>query len=306
MTRALSGLYAAGAALSTVALVVPGWPGRDEVGIAVPAAVAWMVAIGVWLLRDRVLETHCVVLVAIGSVLIALGVRASGPAASSWALFFVWVSLYSFYCFPTRVAVAQWAWSAALLVPLIGGGASLSLGFARWSLTAGTSLAAGVVVGRLVREVRGMAMRDWLTGAVNRRGWEISLNTWLARATRTGTPLSVALIDVDMFKALNDTEGHAAGDDALRQVAALFEHGLRTDDVLGRLGGDEFGVILGCCSVPQAVQLLEQICTSLPAGLTCSVGIAAWDGGSATALLEQADNALYEAKATGRNRLVVA
>lgn len=308
MARALSGLYAAGAVLVGVSLLIPGWSGREEFGLAVPALIAGVVSVALWMGRRRLGSGPCAVLTAAGSVLIWLATEAAGPAAPSFALFFVWVSLYSFYWFTPRVALAQWMWSALLLAPLMAnkeGPADLRL--ARWVLTSGTSLAAGLVVGRLARQLRQTAQRDWLTGAVNRRGWEQALEASWARSKRSARPLSVALVDLGQFKELNDRDGHAAGDATLQRVAAAWRKGLRADDVLARLGGDEFGVILGGCSPQQAATVIEQIRgTTADDEVTCSVGIAGWDGRSSTsALLHQADLALYQAKATGRNRVVV-
>ena len=308
MGRALSALYASGAVLAVVSLLIPGWPGRDEVGIVVPAAIAFAVATTVWLMRRWLQERACHALVAVGSVLIALVSHAAGPAAPSFALFFVWVSLYSFYFFSTPAAVVQWAWSVVALSVVMADDRPASLGLARWIVTAGTSLAAGFVVGRLVRQVRQMALRDWLTGALTRRAWDSSLEAALTRSARSATPVCVALVDLDELKALNDASGHAAGDAALRDVAASWRNGLRGGDVLARLGGDEFGVILEGCSLTEAADVVEQFRTARPpSGLTSSVGLACWDGReSPTALLARADAALYEAKAGGRDRMVAA
>lgn len=137
-------------------------------------------------------------------------------------MLFVWVSLYSFYCFTPRVALAQWTWSALLRALLTAEDTPASLGLARWVLTSGTSLAAGLVVGRLARQVRQMALRDWLTGAVNRRGREQALKAGLACSKRSGRPLSVALVDLDQFKAAQRSRRSRRG----RRGAAACRRGV--------------------------------------------------------------------------------
>jgi diguanylate cyclase (GGDEF)-like protein/PAS domain S-box-containing protein len=152
-----------------------------------------------------------------------------------------------------------------------------------------------------------MALTDELTALPNRRAWDGELQRELARATRSGHPLSLAMIDVDDFKRFNDDRGHLAGDAALRRTAAAWVESLRQVDFLARYGGEEFSVLLPGCSSGEALQVIDRLRAATPDGLTSSAGLASWDGSeSAEALVARADAALYEAKRTGRDRSFLA
>lgn len=146
---------------------------------------------------------------------------------------------------------------------------------------------------------------DVLTGTLNRRGIESRLIEELARSSRAGTTVSILLIDLDHFKQINDTLGHPAGDAALRHVSSGITATLRTFDLLGRFGGDEFLLVLPEVPATTALTIAERFRGSLaasPGSPTLSIGIAQSDPGeSAPSLLARADQALYEAKAAGRN-----
>jgi diguanylate cyclase (GGDEF)-like protein len=152
-------------------------------------------------------------------------------------------------------------------------------------------------------ELERSARTDALTGLPNRRAFEDELRREMARATRMRVPLTVALLDLDGFKQLNDNAGHAAGDAALRAAADSWTHGLRTMDVLARYGGDEFAVLLPSCSLNEAQEVLDRMRLATPLGLGCSIGLTSWhDGEPAEALIARADTALYASKRSGRNR----
>ena len=156
-------------------------------------------------------------------------------------------------------------------------------------------------------ELRGQARTDTLTGLANRRTWEEELPRELARARRTKRPVSIIVADLDGFKAVNDTHGHQAGDRLLKSAAAGFRGCLREVDVVARFGGDEFGFVLPDCPEGEALKVAGRLRLSAPVGVTCSLGVAGWDGSEPAAMFfERADQALYEAKRSGRNRIVVA
>jgi len=151
---------------------------------------------------------------------------------------------------------------------------------------------------------------DALTGLANRRGVDVRLPGLLSR------PLCVAVADVDLFKGVNDQFGHPVGDEVLRQIAVLLREGLRGDDFVARLGGEEFLVALADTTPEQAFRACQQLRARIAAhpwdrvapGLrvTVSFGLSAHRGGTAhTDLLERADAALYAAKRNGRNRVEV-
>ena len=158
---------------------------------------------------------------------------------------------------------------------------------------------------RLLEEVEGLAHSDSLTGLPNRRALDVLLPREMAGARRRGSSLFLALVDLDHFKAYNDTHGHLAGDAKLSECARDWDAQLRGTDTIARFGGEEFLVVLPDCTAEQAAQILERLRAATPGEQTCSVGLACWDfNETAEELEERADVALYEAKAGGRDRLV--
>ena len=163
-------------------------------------------------------------------------------------------------------------------------------------------------------QLRAIANTDGLTGAVNRRHLFEVGETEIARADRYARPLTAAMIDVDHFKQINDTLGHAAGDDALRALVRVIRAELRQTDVVGRYGGEEFVVLLPETDGAAAAMTLERVRRQLAevplhetTRMTVSIGLAEHRGDERLeALLERADAAMYRAKAAGRDRLVVA
>jgi diguanylate cyclase (GGDEF)-like protein len=152
-------------------------------------------------------------------------------------------------------------------------------------------------------ELQRSARTDALTGLPNRGAFEDSLRREMSRAQRLSTPLTVALLDLDGFKQLNDTAGHAAGDAALRAAADAWTHALRSIDVLARYGGDEFAVLLPNCDLAQAEEVLDRMRASTPTGLGASIGVTEWHSRETPEeLVGRADTALYASKRAGRNR----
>jgi diguanylate cyclase (GGDEF)-like protein len=137
----------------------------------------------------------------------------------------------------------------------------------------------------------------------------------MARSQRQGWDMAVAMVDIDRFKQVNDTHGHAMGDRVIKSLARLLESSLRTEDLVGRYGGEEFVVAFSNCNVQQAVQRLNalredfaQIVQDAETAFSCtfSAGIAGYPvQDSVTKLLESADQALYRAKQAGRNRIEI-
>ena len=165
----------------------------------------------------------------------------------------------------------------------------------------------------LAEELHALATTDMLTGLPNRRQLMSQMETEVRRAARSGRPLSLALLDVDRFKAINDAHGHPAGDFVLQTIAAELRRVTRGGDVLGRFGGEEFAVLMPETSLAKARQAGERLraaiarrAIDLPDGtkerVTISVGVALLAGGEGCDhLVSRADCALYEAKADGRN-----
>jgi diguanylate cyclase (GGDEF)-like protein len=156
------------------------------------------------------------------------------------------------------------------------------------------------------------ATTDGLTGIFNRRSFEDAVR----RLGHQGTSFSLVMADLDHFKSLNDTHGHETGDRALRLFARVLKETVRADDIVARFGGEEFVMALTRSTADQAVKLLERVQFALGASITqasvptftASFGVATHDDDSLTLedVLRAADGALYQAKSSGRNRIVVA
>jgi diguanylate cyclase (GGDEF)-like protein len=169
-----------------------------------------------------------------------------------------------------------------------------------------------------LRRVYEAAVLDALTGIANRKHLEERLEAELAFALRHGADLSVIIVDLDHFKRVNDTYGHLAGDEVLRQAARIIKNALRTEDFVGRYGGEEFLVVARGTSAAQAVDLAERLRRAMSdapirfeqesIAVTMSAGVASLadcaPGKDRQSLLSSADERLYSAKDAGRNRVV--
>jgi diguanylate cyclase (GGDEF)-like protein len=171
----------------------------------------------------------------------------------------------------------------------------------------------------LQRNLYESAMRDPLTRALNKRGFGESLVRECAFAVRHARPLSLLALDVDHFKRVNDTYGHPVGDYVLRRLVELIESVIRREDVLGRVGGEEFAILLRDIAPRGALDCAERIRAHVERStfeapgavipITISIGVATLEPAtslSPVGLFEAADRALYAAKHTGRNRVCVA
>ena len=164
-------------------------------------------------------------------------------------------------------------------------------------------------------QVQRLASHDELTRALNRRALVSSLERERVRAERSGVPFAIGMMDLDHFKAVNDTYGHAAGDAVLREFAAIVHAKMRATDVFGRYGGEEFLIVLVGTELPAALEGIERIRSAVQSHdwstiapslrQTVSAGVASFRKGmSIEQLLHGADQALYEAKNSGRNRVI--
>jgi diguanylate cyclase (GGDEF)-like protein len=183
----------------------------------------------------------------------------------------------------------------------------------------GEQIALAVANLRLRETLRNQSIRDPLTGLFNRRYSEETLQRELSRCDRHQTPLAIALLDVDHFKRFNDTYGHEAGDEVLKQIARFLQQQIRGGDVASRLGGEELMVILPSAGAVDAVKKAQGLCDGirqlkvraqgkLIGPVTVSIGVAAFGfhGTNTEELLRSADAALYRAKGEGRDRVVLA
>ncbi len=186
-------------------------------------------------------------------------------------------------------------WGHAALVTLVG----ISV--------AGSLRAVTRELGTLAQRFAQEAVVDDLTGLLNRRGWRYTAPRELARAARSGNPITLVAMDLDNFKELNDELGHEQGDHALRDTAERIRATLRAGDVVARLGGDEFVALLTNSTLTGSVVAIDRLRESTPVQEGFSSGIAVWDRKEDLAeLLRRADLALYVAKDAGGGRTEVA
>ena len=188
----------------------------------------------------------------------------------------------------------------------------------RFYLIAGTGAALILLLGlflwnsrRHQRALKTLASQDGLTRIPNRRSATERGTEALSRAADARTPLSVALLDIDHFKQINDSQGHAAGDAALTALAGVLKTAVRRSDIVGRWGGEEFVVILPGIEAPEAGDVIARIRTAAarldhPLRFSAGIAVAGLGERSLEAIVARADAALYEAKRSGRDRSVIA
>ena len=165
-----------------------------------------------------------------------------------------------------------------------------------------------------------MAITDSLTGLYNRHYLDSHLEALLKRSKMDGRPLAAAVIDIDFFKAVNDTHGHAAGDQVLREIAERLVNSVRASDLTARLGGEEFVLVMSDTDMDTARTITARLCRSIKTApfaasvvdggvtVTVSIGVAVVNqcDQSPEDLIKRADEALYEAKNNGRNQVIAA
>ncbi len=289
--------------------------GADRTGLLVQASTATAATVVVVLLLPWHRMPNVVhMLVPFVYLAVAyLAREATGGAQSAYAqlalLPIFWVAVYG-----SRAELAGIILGAATLLsmPLFGHGATDQ----EWVRTLTTLLGGSIVafvVHRFFNLIRHQTSRlqifagtDPLTGAANRRAWDEELATALIRAEREELPLSMAIIDLDDFKGFNDRHGHQAGDRLLKEAAAAWRSILRASDVLSRIGGDEFAILLPGCGLDMAATIADRLRSAVPPSAGCSVGVAVWNGQeSALGFMARTDGALYDAKDRGRDRVVI-
>jgi diguanylate cyclase (GGDEF)-like protein len=170
----------------------------------------------------------------------------------------------------------------------------------------------------LKKQAELQAQTDYLTGLLNRRRFVELAEQELARALRFKKPLALLMIDIDRFKAINDTWGHSIGDIVLQNVSVLMRDALRSADIFGRTGGEEFAAVIVETDGDHAMDVAQRLCAAVasasivPRGaervpVTVSIGLTQLKGRAIgfTSLLKEADRAMYAAKQAGRNRVAV-
>jgi diguanylate cyclase (GGDEF)-like protein len=233
--------------------------------------------------------------------LIVVGIKASDPTARLRDLVFNTEALFADFV----------QWNLAVVITVVAANSPVLLAFA----------APAVLMQRrfmMHAQLLSSSRIDSKTGLLNAAAWEREASAQITRATRVHAPVTVALIDIDRFKTVNDTHGHLAGDEVLKAVSRMFKEMLRAYDVVGRFGGEEFVVLLPRTNSEDAFRIAERVRHhiaespisispgdgSLRVAITVSMGIASLTGAQRqlTDLLAAADTALYRAKDGGRNQ----
>lgn len=223
-------------------------------------------------------------------------------AGQAAGVVYIWLTVCAaLYC-TTAATIVQAVWVAVVYGAALAA-AGTSLWLPQWAMTVGTCVVITTVVSRLSAALRRRADVDALTEATTRRALMVRLGEEIDVAARHGGSLAVVMLDLDKFKELNDTHGHAAGDRALVECARRWRRDLRPGDTLARLGGDEFLVVLPRCAVDEAERIAARLVaetTGVAADLGASAGVTPYlTGDNADALLHRSDRALYQAKASG-------
>ena len=324
VTMAGAGAWFAASAglLGLLSVLVPHVPQVDEAGVLACSAAASAMALAALMGAERlpvwIFHVGCVV----GTLLATAAIWAWGEESLYGPLPYLWPAVYAFSLFSLRAALAQVAFLGTMFASLLVLRNPDYDPVGAWLATMVTLLSVGLFVA-VARErvsarlaaLTDAARRDTLTRLLNRRGFEEAFDSELERARRTGQPLSVLVGDLDHFKSINDQHGHGAGDDALRRVGVAFSQSKRSWDSAARVGGEEFAVIAPDTDEHGAYILAERIRAAVessfersgPAPLSVSFGIATSPnhGETSEVLLEASDQALYAAKALGRNRTVI-
>ena len=255
-----------------------------------------------------------------GTVLIGISSVLTRTTTDGSELLYMWTILFSGYFMSLRRALINLV-LIATVYPSIAIWLMGRTGITPSVYLVGTSVVTLLIVSSLRRQIARVisasaleARTDALTGLANRRSWEEGLGRELARQPRTGRPVTLLIVDLDHFKRLNDTHGHATGDTALAAVAAVLRTHARQSDVLARIGGEEFGLLLpdcdaagGCLRADEIRKAIERLSGAWATPVTVSIGVAGLPGHASTGaeLMAAADAALYEAKRAGRNTVRV-
>jgi diguanylate cyclase (GGDEF)-like protein len=276
----------------------------EPVGLlAVTGGVAMLASAGLWLLAQRIPLLGFELLAACGT-LVTSGVVAHASTHGGMmiaAFSYPWIAIYAAHFFTRRVVIAQ-----GVLIS-VGFGVALLVGGLPhvgiyWAIVTVTIWSICVVLGHLSESLRRQADTDPLTGLLNRNGFLAAALREHAIAQRSGNRLTLAMLDLDGFKQINDLRGHVIGDRVLADLGRCWRERLRTGDILARQGGDEFVLLLPATSPEGATAVLERLSVKdLP--VTWSVGIAEWlRGESLGECIARADVHLYSVKSGLRLR----
>src|SRR4051812_27502837 len=322
-TRAQGGFFVFGGILALVSLLLPHAATVMDPGLVVLGSFA-CVSGTLLLIAPQIIPPQLLTFVLLaGNLLISTGIYFPQSPGSVSALLYVWVGFQAASFLPNRHAVAHVAATGVTYAIALGTVPGADRG-QRWLLMFGVTAVIALMVAvlrervdRLITRLADAARTDALTGLLNRRGFQELMEVETERALRSNRPLAILVGDLDHFKHLNDRFGHAAGDVALKRFAEIATQASRRIDAVARIGGEEFALLLPDTEQHAAYLLAERLRravkepsasrtgeTELP---TVSFGVASFPthAPDAAALMHAADQALYAAKAMGRDRSVI-
>jgi diguanylate cyclase (GGDEF)-like protein len=321
MFRALFSLWATGLLFFLGVLLVSAPPAGRRSELILVDAIGWAVLLALVVGRHHLpawIPEACAYLcyVTVGFV-----IHVYGDPASPYALFYLWMCVHAFYFMPWHRAARQLAFIAVAYGVTLMTMPGAAFPWLRWSVTVATAAVICTMVAilklrvtALVSQLTDTAVTDLVTGLPNRRAFDDTFAWEMERADRSGEPLSLVLADLDCFKEVNDSQGHQAGDDLLRRLAAVLEECRRRTEPAMRLGGDEFALLLPNTEESGAHLFAERVRLAVrkefagdPVPVTMSLGVATYPvhGADLNALFHAADSAVYTAKDRGRDRSVV-
>ncbi|HEX5307639.1 MAG TPA: GGDEF domain-containing protein [Solirubrobacteraceae bacterium] len=294
---ALSLLFLFKGVICATVLISPIGPNEPTRLLAGIGAVAMLAALAVWRLGARISRRGYEIFVVAGaltaSALVARSTTHGGMMITAFS--YPWIAIYAAHFFERRTVVLL-----GLLIS-VGFGAGLAIdGLSNagvyWIVVTATSWSICLVLGQLSESLRRQADTDPLTGLLNRSGFIAAANREHAIAQRTGSLLTIAVLDLDGFKQVNDLHGHTAGDRLLVDLGRSWQERLRTGDILARHGGDEFVLLLPATSIDAAGAVLDRLRDErLP--VSWSIGVCAWQPQETLGeCLARADEHLYSIK----------
>ena len=296
----MAALFAAGALLCIPTLAFHPWPEVRAAGVAFNFVSATATAVVLYVGRHHIGSRirSGVLVLGIFDVAFALLLGDGGPATALYAVLYVWIGVYLALEFRTRQILAYLALAAITGASALAVVCDLAAALTIGATTVVSTAAATVVVALLARRIKAMAALDPLTGAANRRALADHIGALGTR--RRAAPVAVVVLDLAGFNDVNDRLGHAAGDGLLVDAVRCWSSLLRPGDLLARIGGDEFVVVLDGCDSERATIVANRLARATPRPVTASVGIACDDGhGSLELLMAAADQAAYRSKADG-------
>ena len=293
------GLYVVGGLLSVGPTLLQQPESVDVVALRWLSATAVATGLLVLAVGQRMPRWCYHVAVGGGTLLVTVAVACTTGTDLSiaYACLYLFVAVDSALFFPWRPAALHLTAAAVACMSVLG---PPTTGAA--ALVTGSAIAVALVVGWLVRAASAAEV-DPLTGLLNRRGFDRAILSAIERVERGAGHLSLAFLDIDHFKLVNDEYGHGRGDELLRATALALSAGTSPAQLVSRQGGDEFALLLPGLDAAQATAVVEALRGDLAPVGSFSAGVAAWQpGDSASLLCNRADVALYESKRSGRGR----